>query len=379
MSKSKKKKRFLYFSITRFCVFVLLSALMLGISFYFRTQIESIINGRELQTNEQSIDYSGLVIHYIDVGQGDAIAIEFPDNKKMLIDAGKERNVSKLTTYLDSKVFDNEENEFEYVLMTHSDEDHVGGMAKIFEKYQVNNVFRPQIYISAEDESNDMNAPSKATIVTSSIYSKVINAVYNEPNCQQYFTVLSLMNSTQKICGGIGETYYEFVFYSPKLSFYSSVNDYSPIMMLTYRGKTFLFTGDATKLAETEAIANGVDKVDILKVGHHGSNTSSCQEFLNAVRPNYAIIQVGADNSYGHPTSAVLDRLQSCGAKILRTDINQSIVANVNSTGELFILTNISDKVSIFYFIGGAEMVILYFCFCVNYSSGQSNKQRKRK
>lgn len=378
MAKTKKKKRF-YFSILRFCVFLLVTALNFGICLYFQVPIESIINGKAIQTDEQKIDYDGLLIHYIDVGQGDAIAIEFPDNKKMLIDAGKEKNVSQLTTYLDSKVFESGENEFDYVLMTHSDEDHVGGMPTIFEKYQVNNVFRPQIYISVEDETNDLNASSSAKLVTTAIYTKTITAVYNEPNCTQYFTVLSLMNTTQKICGGTGEDYYEFVFYSPKLGNYNNVNDYSPIMKLTYKDKSFLFTGDATTTAESEAIKNGVGKVDVLKVGHHGSSTSSCQEFLDVVKPSYAIIQVGANNIYKHPTEKVLERLKSCGAKILRTDLNQSIIANVGSTGDLVIVTNISDKISIWYFVCGVEAIIIYFSFFVDYSVSKPKKQRKSK
>lgn len=378
MAKTKKKKRF-YFTLLRFCVFLIVSAIMFGVCLYFKTPLESIINGSAIQTNEQNIDYDGLLIHYIDVGQGDAIAIEFPDNKKMLIDAGKGQNVSQLTTYLDSKVFENGENEFDYVLMTHSDEDHVGGMPTIFEKYQINAVFRPQIYISAEDESNDIYAPSSAKLVTTAIYTKTITAVYNEPNCTQYFTVLSLMNTTQKICGGAGEDYYEFEFYSPNLANYKSVNDFSPIMKLTYKQKTFLFTGDATTTAESEAIKNGVGKVDVLKVGHHGSNTSSGQDFIDTVKPSYAIIEVGADNSYGHPTEKVIERLQNCGAKILRTDINQSIIANVGLSGELIIVTNVSDKISIWYFVCGVEAVIIYFSFFVDYSTNQSKNKRKSK
>ena len=382
MAKTKQKKRVLYLSLLRFCTFVILSALTLAVCLIYQTPIEKVINGREIQTDEKSIDYNGLVIHYIDVGQGDSIAIEFPDNKKMLIDAGKEKNSSQLLKYLKQKVFDDDENEFDYVLMTHSDEDHIGGMPVIFENYQVNKVFRPQLYINQNDINQDSNAPADAiskNLVTTSIYRRTINAVYSEPSCQQYYTVLSLMNSTQKIYGGEGDTYYEFEFYSPKLSYYKNVNDYSPIMKLTYMNKTFLFTGDATTLGEKEAIENGIGKVDVLKVGHHGSTTSSGQEFINAVRPTYAMIEVGKDNSYGHPKQEILNRLEYSGAKVFRTDVNKSIIVNVNVEGSLLIYPNIADKVSVWYFICGVEVVEIYFCFFVKYKTDNKEKKRKAK
>ena len=382
MAKTKQNKHVLYLSLLRFCIFVILSAVTLVVCLIYQTPIEKIINGRDIQTDEKNIDYNGLVIHYIDVGQGDSIAIEFPDNKKMLIDAGKEKNSGQLLKYLEKKVFSDGENEFDYVLMTHSDEDHIGGMPVIFEKYQVNKVFRPQLYINESDISCDSNAPSNAkdkNLVATSIYKRTITAVYNEPSCEQYFTVLSLMNTTQKIYGGTGENYYEFEFYSPNLSYYKNVNDYSPIMKLTYMGKTFLFTGDATTVGEKEAVTNGIGKVDVLKVGHHGSTTSSGKDFINAVRPTYAMIEVGKGNTYGHPSNEIINRLEYSGTKIFRTDINKSIIANVNSEGSLLIYPNIADKVSVWYFICGVEAVEIYFCFFVKYKTDNKEKKRKTK
>ena len=345
MAKSKqKKKQIIYLSWLRLGIFLLLTIATLGVCLYFQTPIEKIINGRDIQTDEKSIDYSGLVIHYIDVGQGDAIALEFPDNKKMLIDAGKQKSSSQLISYLNSKVFKNGENEFEYVLLTHSDEDHIGGMKTVFNTYQVNKVYRPQIYTDALDKAKDAFAPEKSKNVTTLIYTTTIETIYAEPNCNVYFNELALMNSSQKICGGEGDTYYEFTFYTPNDSYYDNVNDFSPIMKLTYKNKTFLFTGDATTLGEDEALKNGIGKVDVLKVGHHGSTTSSGQKFIERVQPTYAMIEVGKDNSYGHPKTEILNRLDYYGVKVFRTDTNKSIVANVNGEGSLLIYPNKADK-----------------------------------
>lgn len=380
MAKTKQKKKVVYLSWVRLLVFVLLVVCTTMLCLYFQAPIEKIINGRDVVTNEENIDYDGLLIHYIDVGQGDAIAIEFPDNKKMLIDAGKQKSSNQLLTYLNQKVFDDGTNEFEYVLLTHSDEDHIGGMQTIFNTYQVNNVYRPQIYINSTDASKDSLAPTSPRTVETKIYTNTINTIYAEPNCNVYFTELSLMNSTQKICGGEGDAYYEFVFYSPQLSYYENVNDFSPIMKLTYKNKTFLFTGDATTLGEAEAIDSDVSKVDILKVGHHGSNTSSSVAFLNKVNPTYAVIEVGADNSYGHPKTEIVNRLESLGTKIFRTDLNKNIIANVNGEGVLIICPNVAEKISVWYFICGVGAVEIYFCFFIKYgTNGQTEKAKRRK
>ena len=119
-----------------------------------------------------------------------------------------------------------------------------------------------------------------------------------------------------------------FEFLGPNSIYYSEANEYSLVTKLTYGGTSFLFTGDAESVSELEMVRGDYDlDVDLLKVGHHGGETSSSQIFLNEVTPAYAVISVGAFNNYGHPHEKTLNRLNAIGAKIYRTDIQGTVVA----------------------------------------------------
>ena len=288
MAKKKSKKKVLYFSISRLIVFLVISAILCGAFFIFKNDIDKAINGKDILTSVDTLSHDGLLVHYIDVGQADCIAIEFPDGKKMLIDSGSTDSTKQMVSYINKNIFD-------------------------------------------------------------------------QPD------VMDLMNTTQKICASTTDNYYEFEFYSPTKNVYNNVNTYSPIMTLTYSEKVFMFTGDATTASETEALESNLPKVDVLKVGHHGSTTSSSQKFLNKILPTYAIIQVGKDNSYGHPKQEIVDRLTNIGARIYRTDINQNIVAVVDGSGSLMVVADIGNKINVIYFLLGAEIIVVYFSFFVPY------------
>lgn len=376
MAKTKKSSGKIYLTPTRMVVFIILSAIVLAGCLIFQNQLEQLINGRELQSNENLIEHDGLVVHYLDVGQADCIAIEFPTGEKMLIDAGTKDSASQMIEYIDSKIFadSSQEKVFDYVLLTHSDADHCGGMTEIFANYQVNNVYRPQIYIDDADKSKDANCGSKTC--NTKVYTNTINAMNSEPNCNMFFIVKNLMNTTQKICSSDINNYYEFEFYSPLSSNYNDENDFSPIFSLTYNSKVFMFTGDASQDCEKEALQSDLPKVDVLKVGHHGSKTSSGEDFISTIRPTYAVIQVGADNTYGHPNTETLNTLEYYNSTVYRTDINKNIIANVTKDGELCFYANVSsDKISVFYFVGGAEVVLIYFCFFVKYNSSEQKRK----
>lgn len=136
-----------------------------------------------------------------------------------------------------------------------------------------------------------------------------------------------------------------------------------------------MFTGDASKDCEKEALKSELPKVDVLKVGHHGSKTSSGEDFISTIKPSYAVIQVGADNKYGHPNTETLNTMEYYNAIVYRTDINKNIIVNVTKMGEMYFYPNVGNKISIYYFIAGAEVIVIYFCFFVRYSSG--SKKRK--
>lgn len=209
--KMNKKK-----TMTIKVVVFLTICLIVGLSFLFKTPIENFINFKyagEQATN--NIDESGLVVHFIDVDQADAIAIKFPNNKTMLIDSGdsKEGSNTKLLNYLDNKFFVGREKVFDYLLITHSDADHVGGAVSVYEKYQVNYTFYPDV---DEDKSQT--------------FKKFINAMKSEPN-SDYET----NNAGDKIV----ESNVVIDFYSP---FYNKItnansNNQSPIMIMNFAGR----------------------------------------------------------------------------------------------------------------------------------------------
>lgn len=127
---------------------------------------------------------------------------------------------------------------------------------------------------------------------------------------------------------------------APNADTYEDLNNYSIVFKLTYGGKSFLFTGDAEDVSEKEMISKGYDlKADVLKVGHHGSNSSTTSEFLSAVSPQYAVISVGKDNDYGHPTQATLDKFKNAGIAVYRTDENGTVVATCDGNSITFNMT----------------------------------------
>jgi competence protein ComEC len=125
---------------------------------------------------------------------------------------------------------------------------------------------------------------------------------------------------------------------APNSASYDDLNNYSIVLKLTYNGKSFIFTGDAEVDSEEEILAKGYDlKADVLKVGHHGSTSSTSDEFLAAVSPEYAVICVGVDNTYGHPHQETLDKLNTEGIKIYRTDLSGGTIQFVVDGDQLLV------------------------------------------
>lgn len=229
-------------------------------------------------------------ISYLDVGQGDAAYIKVNDFD-ILIDAGPKSDSDKLMKQLEEKNID----DFEIVIATHPHEDHIGGMTKVFEKYDVESFYMPKV-------TN-----------TTKTFENMIKAVSNEG--------LTAKVIKEGISFDLGEGCRIDV-YSPIDESYDNFNDYSPIMKLTYGNKSFIFTGDAEKTVEKEVVEKYSKelKADVIKFGHHGSSTSSTKEFIEAISPKYGIISCGLDNSYGHPHRETLSIIDEMGIETYRTD-----------------------------------------------------------
>ncbi|MCF0149609.1 MAG: lamin tail domain-containing protein, partial [Clostridium sp.] len=191
----------------------------------------------------------------------------------------------------------------------HPHEDHIGGLDDVINNFSIGKVIMP-----------------KATTTTKT-YEDVLTAIRNKG------LTITLPKTGDKYSIG-GAT---FTILAPNSESYDSLNNYSVVVKLTYLNNSFLFTGDAETLSENEMINKGLDlKADVLKVGHHGSSTSTSQGFLDRVNPKYAVVSVGKDNSYGHPNKTVMDRLQSKNINIYRTDESGTIIATSNGNNITF-------------------------------------------
>ena len=246
-----------------------------------------------------------LMVHFINVGQGDAIAINLPNDEVLLIDAGPLNSNATLSNYLKEKVLNASKNDnIDYLILTHADEDHCMGTQKVLNEFDVEKVFIPTV----DGKEN---------------YKNLKNFVVNNYEYEILSRELQLNISNCKIeIFGLYE--------------YADTNESSAIVKITYLEKSFLFMADVSSTIETLLINEYGAKLDcdVLKVAHHGSKYSSCLEFLKIVTPDYSVISVGR-NAYGHPTQTVLNNLRAVNSKILRTDINGNILFTVGKDYDL--------------------------------------------
>ena len=248
-----------------------------------------------------------MIVHYIDVGQGDSILISV-NNKNLLIDAGPGSGEDKVVNYLN----ENNIKKLDYIIATHPHEDHIGGMDKVIENFEVGEFYSPKVATNTKTFKNMIGELNKKHLKIN-ILTEGMGEEFN-----------------------LGEGT-EVEIYTPMNNSYDDLNNYSPIMKVSYENTSFLFTGDAEAKAELEAISNSANlKADVLKVGHHGSSSSTTDEFLKRVDPQVGVISVGADNKYNHPTKKTINKLNDKNIKIYRTDIDGTVT--IKSNGESIIL-----------------------------------------
>ena len=250
-----------------------------------------------------------LEVYYLDVGQADSILVRLPDGRNMLIDAGNNADGNKVVAYLQSLGV----NKLDWVVGTHPHEDHIGGLDTVIQKMKVSRVLLPEI--------PDDQVPTTRT------YNDVLDAMADKglkADAAQAGRVL-VRDRTNDL---------KIQVLSPQEgAMFSGLNDYSIVLRLTYGSCSFLFTGDAETTAEQAMIASGAElHADVLKLGHHGSSTSTSQAFLDRVQPKYAIISCGKDNDYGHPHKETLSRIKASGAQLYRTDRQGGLCVRCDGT-----------------------------------------------
>ena len=236
-----------------------------------------------------------LRVNYIDVGQGDSIFIQLPNNETMLIDAGEAYEADNVIDFLNNLGI----KKIEYVVGTHPHTDHIGGLEEVINTFDVGAIYMPKVSSNSKTFEDLLTTISNKGLKGKTAKSGVV--VLDEDNLKL-----------------------EFI--APNSDNYSNLNNYSAVLKLTYLDNTFLFMGDAETLSEDEITCE--IKADVIKVGHHGSDSSSGIEFVKKVSPEYAIIMVGEGNSYNHPYQSIIDRYESVGAKVLRTDLDGNIVCD---------------------------------------------------
>ena len=293
MAKKKSKKNQNKKQNSTFVIILTIIGLIV-FGYFYKDKIADII---DTGTNA---DVSGkFAVHYIDIGQGDSMLLQTPDNEYMLIDTGEYEYYDKLSSYLEHYNI----KKFKYVIFTHPHSDHMGSADKIVKNYEIENLIMP-------DATN--NTKTFERLVTE-IENKNLDIILPVPGDKYKF----------------GES--EFIILAPISEEYKNLNNYSIVIKLTYGKNKFLFTGDMEKESENEVMdfckKNNIDlSVDVLKLAHHGSSTSSQQSFLNLINPRYAVIMCGVDNTYNHPNLKTMERVKSTGAEILRTDSNGDII-----------------------------------------------------
>jgi beta-lactamase superfamily II metal-dependent hydrolase len=238
-----------------------------------------------------------LVVHFIDVGQGDAILIDY-GSYEMLIDGGQWGNCAGyIPSYVDGAL--------EVVVATHPHADHIGGLINVLDAFVVEDIW--------------VNGDTATTQTYTEFMAKV-NAEGAQVHQAQRGTQISLSTLT-------------FDVLQPKLPLGSDTNENSIVLELSFGQVDFLFTGDACAGAEASMLSAGiVDDIDILKVGHHGSSYSSTASFLAAAQPEIAIYSAGIGNTYGHPAPETIARLHDIGASIYGTDVYGTIIVTTDGT-----------------------------------------------
>lgn len=251
------------------------------------------VNVNQNGDSESALQKDMLNVHFLDVGQGDSIFVELPDEKTMLIDAGENYHGEGIKNYIGDCGY----SKIDYLVATHPHADHIGSMAYIVRNMDIGSVYMPKAAANTKTYENLLESISdKGLRVTSA---------------KAGITIAEEIDYTINVV-------------APVTIDEDNLNNSSAVIKLTYKDNTFLFTGDAEK-KELETITADIS-ADVLKVGHHGSTTSTTEEFLNAVSPTYAVISVGEDNSYGHPHKETLDLLEEFNCMVYRTDIDKTVV-----------------------------------------------------
>jgi competence protein ComEC len=286
-----------------------------------------------------SIFGANLFVHFIDVGQGDAVLIQTPLGKTILVDAGPAEATPDMLRYLEETGIQ----EIDIVIATHPHSDHIGGFPALFEKYPVGQVYMPRVSASTRT------------------YRDLLLSIQREG-----LKIHAAKNGvTLEIEKGV-----IFRFLSPISEHYDDTNNYSAVIFIGYKDISFLLMGDAETPVEKELLENRlVVQANVLKAGHHGSQSSSSEAFIEVVKPQYAVIFCGTGNPYGHPHEETLSILGKY-ATVFRTDTNGTIVFQTD--GKTLKITPSSQQIpetpllAVYPYVGNEKTKVFHRSTCTS-------------
>lgn len=355
--KKNKREKELQKFVACLVVIIIITAIVLAV-FYISNGYKFDFGFLKKESESVSVNYSevdnvrDLKVYFIDIGQGDCIFIELPDGRNMLIDAGKGTSADKRSYAVVDKYLGGESGNkvtIDYCVATHPDSDHIDILPYIYEQYDIKNSYRPYVY-SGNKSASALSYNKGVKIGNSTkIYYEYLTSVNNEQTYWEFFKDDSDFSNRFKDADG---EYYEYTvnFVMPyakefnDYQYFTTPNDFSAVIMLEYADRKILFTGDieyetGKKGAEQSFIREfstsnpAMVDCDVLKVAHHGSDSSTSPEFLSLVKPEYSVISCGLSNKHGHPLNSTLDNLLKCGSDIYRTDLQGTIILTIDSKG----------------------------------------------
>lgn len=264
-------------------------------------KIKNLFNQNNNQNQNDYINTNNdlLKVHYLDVDQGDSIFVELPNNETMLIDAAESYQSENIINYLKNLNYQ----KIDYVIGTHPHTDHIGGLKDIINTFEIGKIYMPKV------------------VSTTKTYESLLMAIKDK----------NLKINTAKAGTSIIDTdALKINILAPNNSIYTELNNYSVVTKITYGTTKFLFMGDSEKLIENEIKENVT--ADVIKIGHHGSNTSSSIDFIKKVNAKYGIISVGLNNKYNLPKEETITNWENSGTKIYLTSTNGTIRASSDGT-----------------------------------------------
>lgn len=258
------------------------------------------VNSSSLENKSTTPASGTLSVHYLDVGQGDSIFIELPNKKCMLIDAGENMYGKSITEYITNLGY----SKIDYLVATHPHADHIGSMAYVVNHNDIGEIYMPKV------------------ATTTKTYEKLLTAISDKG---------LKVKSAKAGMNIVDDGDFSIDILAPVTIEEDDLNNCSIILKMNYKGDSFLFLGDAEK-KELETVTADMS-AEVLKVGHHGSRTSTTKALLEEVNPKYAVISLGKDNSYGHPHKSTLELLDEFNVETYRTDQDGTIVISTEGSG----------------------------------------------